>query len=218
MARKRSGPMTAAELHAELANDPEYQKMRREREAKKAEGVAKLRQEEASLVRELQDAGVHVILNRIPGQEYEGPPQSISDLVNTNVSYPNAIPILVKHMHCDYSVEIKEAIARSLSVPEARGLASTVLIEEFCTIDDPDSSYKWVLGMAIAETATPENVSSVVELVRDKRHGYARYWLPLALQWLPNPVAESLLQTLTDDPDVCEQALKALKSVRRRSH
>jgi len=208
--------MTAGELQAELANDPEYQEMLRKKEAKKAALEAELAQDEESLVQELRDAGVHVILTRIPGKEYEGVPQSVWDLVNTDASYPVAVPILVKHLQGEHHERTKEGIARALTVPEARGIATTAVIEEFCRIDDPNSSYKWVLGKAITETATPETVSSVVELVRDKRHGKAREWLPLALQWLPMPEAESVLQTLTSDPDVRERAIETLDRIRER--
>jgi len=216
MARKKSGSMTAAELQSELANDPEYQAMLREKEARRAALDAELAQDEAPLVQELRDAGVHVILTRIPWEEYEGAPRSVWDLVNTDASYPDAIPILVKHLQGDHREQTKEGIARALTVPEARGIATRTLIDEFSKTDDQESQFKWVLGAAIAETATPDTVSQIVELIRDKRHGKARDMLPLACQLMPKAEAESFLQEVVDDPDVRRNAIKALKNIRRK--
>lgn len=193
---------TAAELLAELSADPDFVRRSREREDNRAKLESVLRADEESLVAELRQVGVNV--------------QSVWDLVNTDVSYPNAIQVLMNHLSGDHDVRTKEGIARALTVPEARGVATRALVEQFSKIDDQESQLKWVLGVAIAETSTPDTVSLVVELVSDKTHGKAREMLPLALQFMPRADAESILQELINDPDVRERAIETLKIIHRR--
>lgn len=200
----------------ELANDPEYQAMRKRKDAEHAAAVAKNRREEATLVQELQDAGVHVIVKNIPGQGYEGPLRSVGDLVNTNSRYPKAIPILVKHLQLDYSRNVKECIVRALAVTEARDIATERLIEEFVKIEDPDSNLKWVVGLAVAETTTPKTAAQVAALALDKSHGRSRDQLPLGMLSADSDKAMSYLQEMLKDPVTKKNAEKAIKRLQKR--
>lgn len=199
-----------------LSNDPEYQAMRKQKDAEHAAAVAKNRREEATLVQELQDAGVHVIVKNIPGQEYEGPLRSVGDLINTNSRYPKAIPILVKHLQLDYSRDVKEGIVRALAVAEARDIATERLIEEFVKIEDPDSNLKWVVGLAVAETTTPKTAAQVAALALDKSHGRSRDQLPLGMLNANPDEAMSYLHEMLKDPITKKNAEKAIKRLQKR--
>lgn len=206
----------AGDFLEKLANDPEYQAMTREKEAKHAAGVAKNREEEKKLVKELQDAGVSVVLDRIRGQEYKGHPRSIDDLVNTQAPYPKAIPILVNHLQLEYSEDIKEGIVRALAVVEARDIATERLIEEFIKTKDADSNFKWIVGMAIAETTTPKTGARVAALALDNSHGRSRDQLPLGMLNADPDEAMSFLQEMLKDPVTKKNAEKAIKRLQKR--
>lgn len=84
---KRGGRRTgisAADLMAELQNDPEYQRKIAAVEAECQEHVRRLREAEQPVVADLRDAGVQV--------------DSVWDLVNTSEPYPVALPVLMEHL------------------------------------------------------------------------------------------------------------------------
>jgi hypothetical protein len=207
--------MRADDFLAYLATNSEYQAMRKRKDAEWAAAVAKNRQEEATLVQELRDAGVHVKLTNIPGEEHEGPPKSVWDLVNTRTPYPEAIPILIKHLEIDYGRDVKEGIIRALAVVEARDVATERLIKEFVSIEDPDSDFKWVVGLAIAATTTPKTGGEVAALALDKSHGKSRGELPLGMLNANPEEAIPCLQKMLEDPVTKKNAAKALKRIEK---
>jgi hypothetical protein len=205
--------MKAEDLMRKLAEDQDFVAMRNEKEKQRTAAAAKNQLEEASLVQELRDAHVRVKLFRIPGKEYEGTPNSVWDLVNSEVPYPEAVPILVKHLRCDYSQDIKEGIIRALAVKEAGDEATDRLIEEFVSIKDPDSDLKWVIGLSIAATTTEKSADKVAKLALDKAHGKSRGELPLGMLNVEPAKAISYLQAMVDDPVTSKNAKKALKKI-----
>ena len=205
--------MTAADLMAELANDPEYQRKIETQEKARAAEEAKLREEEKGLVQALQTSGVEIVLDSIPGQEYTGPPRSISDLVNTKSSYANAIPVLVEHLQLNYSPSIRKAIAGALATPDSKG-NSQVLMRVFESERDTDSEFKWLVGAAISESAVESDAEKIIELANDECHGRGREFLPLGLV---QAIKETVLPTLNlwaDDPVLGKNARKAIGLLR----
>lgn len=110
----RRGEKTADELLAELENDPEWVARR---DAREIEMRAK---EEAYLLEETP------LRNELHRLGY--PVKWVWDFVNTAQSYPDAIPVLVDHLQRPYSDEVREGIARSLAVREARGEAGDAIV------------------------------------------------------------------------------------------
>ena len=208
--------MKAEDFMKRLAGDPEYQAMRQRKEAEHAKRSAMLDADEASLVDELREARVRVVMNRIPGQEYDGLPNSVWDLVNTEEPYPQAIPILLKHLDVEHHLAIREGIVRALAVVEARDIATERLIEEFIKIKDPDSDLKWVVGMAIAETTTPKTGAKVAALALDKAHGKSRDQLPLGMLSADPNNAATYLQQMLQDPVTKKNAEKAIRQLEKR--
>ena len=195
---------------AQLEKDPGYQQRTHEKEKEWAERRRILDEDQASLVKELQEAGVHVAVN-IPGDKRQGPPNSVWDLVNTNESYAAAIPILVEHLEKGHHPRIHEGIIRALSTPEAWGIApAEPLIKLFREEADPESEMKWLLGMAIAYTATLADAMTICELIEDENHGAGREYLPLALIHCPKDAARAVLGPLVNHPVMGKNASKAI--------
>ena len=186
--------MNAKELMESLARDPEYQQRMEQKQNSLEESWKVMDDDELELVAELSNAGYQI--------------DSVWDLVNTDTPYPDAIPILMRHLEIRHHPRIREGITRSLICNEAKGVATRQLINYFKTLGEPEDDYKWVLAMAIAGTATEEYVSEILELARDKRHGRARGELLYAMcgQGIDPSVIAMTISEFIDDPDTNEEA------------
>src|SRR5690349_4366161 len=104
--RKSRGGMTAGELRAKLAADPEYQRRLAERDAEVAIRLAYLSQAEQPIVEDLRSAGVGA--------------GSVWDLVNTSEAYPAALPVLLRHLEKGgYPENVMESLGRAMAVRPA---------------------------------------------------------------------------------------------------
>jgi hypothetical protein len=81
----KSPGMTASELLAELNADPEYRKMRAEKERAFAKRAAELTVEQQPLIEDLRKIGIFAV--------------SIWDFVNSPNTYAHAIPMLLDHLN-----------------------------------------------------------------------------------------------------------------------
>ena len=162
-------PMTAAEAMAQLQSDPEWVRQHEEREAKwKAKGE-RLRAEEAPLIVELAQAGYAV--------------KSVWDLVNARWNYPDAIPVLVKHLGLAYDPRIHEGIIRALTVPEARGEPAHVLLHELVYGEYASGAdIRWVLANALTVAADATMTEELRGLVQDPRFEDVRQRLTVAFK------------------------------------
>lgn len=191
MARKK--PITAEQLMAELANDPDYQRRVEELDAPRRERVKFLLKSEGPLVKALNRAGAQI--------------SSIDELVNSNDKYPELVPILLEHLDRDYPLEIRMAIARALAVPGAR-IGWKRLVQQFNEEPPVESSgdlneFKWALHLAIAAAADESVLDELITLVVDRRrHGESRSVFIDALARMNDPRAAALLEELRDDPDL----------------
>lgn len=181
---------------SELANDSGYQRMIGEREQRRKKQRAILDEDQKKLVSELNAAGVQV--------------NSVWDLVNTTGCYAGAIPILVEHLEREHHPRTQEGIVRALSTPESRGFAFEPLVQLFQEITDGDSEIKWLVGAAIAESATAADAIVVAELMEEESHGRGREFLPLALIHSPRNAAVAILKPLLEDPVMGKSVAKAI--------
>lgn len=200
MAKKRE---TAAEFMARLQSDPEWVRKDAERKAKHKAAVEKLQQEiepeHAPLMAELAAAGVKVRPNIITQWESGGTvgpeprfPQSISDLVNTKDSYPEAIPILIKHLRTVRHLVLVNTIARALTVKEARGSdAAGVILEKLKQIPNlsgtdykKDFQARWALANALVMVADAKVAEPLKMLVQDASYQDVKERLETALKKL----------------------------------
>lgn len=188
--------ISAEDLLAELAQDPKYQQKLKENEVKRRAQRVILDKDQKDLVADCRLVGVNI--------------QSVWDLVNTTNTYQAAIPVLVKHLGLTHEPRTTEGIVRALTTPEARGHAKP-LIKMFLSTEDSESELKWLLGSAIAETATAADAYDIMGLIEDSRHGSGRQYLPLGLVHSPKDAATEILTHLASDPVMGEMAAKALR-------
>jgi len=192
---ERKGLITAAEHMALLQKDPVWVARNAERQARHKERMEQFREEQAKLLADLKDAGVHVA--------------SVWDFVNTADKYPAAIPVLLRHLVVPYSKRIKEGIVRALTVDYAGPDVLCELVKQFREQnDDSANSLKWVLGNAISEVATPADAKTMIGLATDPAHGEAR---DMITQRLPRVVKNKarlreVLQHLVQDQQMEQYA------------
>jgi hypothetical protein len=179
------------------------QEINKQQEQVRIERAAGLRVEEEPILAELRGVGRDV--------------QSVWDLVNTTTPYPDAIPILLKHLLRPYSDLVREGIARSLAVPEpAVQQAWSLLVEEYRRapmgwgIKAPGETRKYRLGAkdglacAVAAAVTDERLSELIALAGDRSQGESRILLLSGLKRRrkKNSRAKQAIDELASDPDL----------------
>lgn len=200
----RRRPITASELTAQLESDPEFMARKRERDLALAERVARLKEEQAPILSELQAAGLSVSL--------------LSDLLMRSVPYPGAIPVLLKHLALSYSDATLETLARALAVPDARH-AWPVLVAEYRKAPSCHGNgthphgAKDGLAVALAATVTSGTMDELIALAKDRSHGASRLLLLKALRKSRSVAAKQAIEELSTDPDL----EKEIASWRRRN-
>lgn len=141
--------------------------------------------------------------------------KSVGYLVNTSTPYPEAIPILLKHLRHPYLDRTRESIARALAVPElAVREARTFLVEEYRKapigkgIIAPGETDVYSLGtksglaLAVAAATTEAEIDHLVALARDRSLGSSRLLLLRRLKRSKSEVAKKALEDLATDPDL----------------
>lgn len=190
MTPKKRTRKTAAQLMAELESDPEWVAARDREAEERARRVAMLREAQEPLVADLRAAGVEL--------------DSVWDLVNTSQPYPQALPILIDHLHRSYPDRVREGIARALAVPDAGH--AWITLRRLYDDEGAGSGTKDGLAAALAATATDDRIDEVIELLADAEHGESRLLLLQALEHLDGDVAESVLRDLESDPALGREA------------
>ncbi len=179
--------MTAAEGMAILQSDPEWVRRHEEYEAAQKARVAQrneeIEPEDAPLMADLVAARVkvcpsHVTLLLEPGTSPDpASVRSLSDLVNTPDNYPEAIPILYKHLRTAKHPDMVEWIARALTVKEACGPQAREILEKLQRLDFlestpavPRSDARWALANALTVVGDAGMVDEIKALIADPRH------------------------------------------------
>lgn len=173
---------------SELRRDPEWVRRDAERSAKEKARIARrlkeIESEHLPLLAELATAGVRVrVPSRIqltlprelrPGQTPVSV-HSISDLINTEDSYPEAIPVLVKHLQRAQHPIMVSSIARALTVKETRGTpAAQVILEKLkqtvfsSTQSGDEYQARWALANALTVAADTGMTREISDLARDE--------------------------------------------------
>lgn len=191
--------MSAADLMAKLDADPEFVAKRQREEEERQARVAEWRRAEAPLVEELNGAGFAV--------------NSAWDLVNASEPYPDALPILVKHLQRPYPSRVREGIARALATSQSKFAweVFTRLYREESATDAKDR-----LAVAIAEAADDGVIEDVISLARDRTQGPSRLLLLRALERSKTPRAKAALIELETDPELEKEIKVILRRLKRR--
>jgi hypothetical protein len=190
--------MTLAEHHAQLKAEGKWDE-HIARKQEQANALAKKREElrtaEASLVEDLRSTNIDV--------------GSVWDLVNTSEPYPEAIPVLLKHLRKTYPERIEEGIVRALAVPYARS-AWKELLQIF--ENEPSmqtGGLKWPAACALGAIADDSVIPEVIRLVRDVSLGFDRAPLIEALKRSQRSDAKMVLNELRADPVIGKEVKKA---------
>lgn len=192
-------PKTAADLMAELAQDPEYVEGHRNA----------LAQDEVNRRRYHEAAGP--VLDNLAAVGF--PVQTVGQLRHLGVEYSAAIPVLIRWMtQVDYS-PVREDIVRSLAVPWAVE-AAPALLTEFQqgdpSLDPPDTSWRWVVGLALSAMANPALADELTMLAADRRWGAARGMIVQELARTGDPRVPGILIALLSDETVSTDAVIGL--------
>jgi|HubBroStandDraft_5_1064220.scaffolds.fasta_scaffold109496_3 hypothetical protein len=196
---KRRKRITARELVAQLGADPAYQARFRQQEDERLRREAEFTVAEAPLVADLAATGLAV--------------GSVWDLVNTAKPYPEAIPVLLKHLPRPYPDRIREGIARALAVSDARHAWPT-LADAFRV--EPRSGTKDGLACALAAIAGDDVLDELIGLLRDSSQGESRVLLVRALRRSKEPRAQRALMELGADPVLAKEVQHVLTSRRKK--
>jgi hypothetical protein len=148
---KAKKSMTAMELDALLQSCPEWVAQNAEREAKRQAKELGFRAEEEPMIADLAEIGFEV--------------GSVWDLVNTNKSYPTAIPILLDHLRRPYHERIRNGIIRALTVKEAKGIVGDIILDELHR--ETDEENRWALANALTVVADHANRQVIQTLLDD---------------------------------------------------
>ncbi|NDL56995.1 hypothetical protein [Phytoactinopolyspora mesophila] len=185
---------------AELESDPEWVARRDERDREFAERTARLRAAEEPLVDDLQRVGLFV--------------ESVWDLVNTSEPYPEALPILFKHLERPYPDAVREGIARALAVGEDARFAGETLVRLYRD-EKPGTRAKDGLAVAIAGVAGEGLLDEVVSLAGEPAHGTSRVLLLRALERSRKPSARAALGELSSDSGLAKEISLIKRRLRR---
>jgi hypothetical protein len=164
----KGGGRTGEESERILQACPEWVAEDQARKKVWAEKAAKIHAEQELLVADLRRVGWQVNL--------------VSDLMHTAESYPEAIPVLLNHFQRLYSEGTKEAIVRSLTVREARGIAGPAIIEALRNSQDNRQGYRWALANALTVVADRANREAIQELIEVEADSDVRERLKRALK------------------------------------
>lgn len=181
----------------EFLNMPKTKEIFVEQEKIRAMLEKELNNEIINLVHELSLAGINII--------------SIWDLVNTKKSYPEAIPILIKHLLMQYHEKNIEGIVRALAVKEAKNKAVPALLELYNNLSKEKMLLRWAIGNTIYSIITKDEIESIIPIVKDSTNGMSRQMFVLALGKFKNSKINDILKELLNEPDILIQVKKALK-------
>ncbi|MDP9903105.1 hypothetical protein [Arthrobacter bambusae] len=191
-----SKSMTAAELMAQLQNDPEYQRKMQEEEAERQVRVQELRRAEQPIVADLRSAGIEV--------------DSVWDLVNTSVPYPAALPVLLKHLQLGgYPDRVMESMGRALAVKPAV-FAWDTLKELYLKAGGRGEEVG--LAAALAASATSRHLEALIDLLGDDSRGDTRILFLSEIKRVGGSRGRKVLEALKSDPLFGKEARALLKS------
>ena len=142
----------------------------------------------------------------------------IWDLVNTSDRYPEAIPVLVRHLSRPYHRRNKEGIVRALAVKEAKGIANKAIMDEYLRSpkENPDEPwiyhFRWAFGNTMKVIVTESDFDDLIKIVFDETNGDSRDGFVEALSKLKAPEVMDALDRLAKDKSdlVAQAARKAL--------
>jgi hypothetical protein len=199
----RQQSTTAKALLDRLQHDPSFLERSRDKERRRALEAEAFARASAPIVADLNRAGYEV--------------QTIDELRHSGKRYSDAVPILLKWLEAS-SLDVKEDIVRTLSVPWARPAASQAMVDEFRRLplasDPTGTGVRWAIGNALEVLADQSIIEEMMSIATDSRYGVARQMVVLGLARPRDPRVIGTLISLLDDQEVAGHAAVALGRLR----
>ncbi len=124
----------------------------------------------------------------------------------------SAFPILLGLFPTLTDPKAVEATARYLGRPIGRPASFKELLAAFRRWGPAGTSVGWVLGDSLASTATEDELPVMLELAQDRSFGVSRQMIVYSLwRYKKDKRVSTVLVPLMRDPDVCLQAMSALR-------
>jgi hypothetical protein len=194
-----TGSVTAAEaeaiMHRKLASDPEYRARVEKVDAALELKAAELAAAERPILLELAGVGIEV--------------RSVWDLVNTSTPYPDALPILMRHLQAGrYPDRVMESLARALAVkPAVRWWGELAALYRSASRPGEIEG----LAVALAATATKAQLDDLIELVQLADKGEIRILFLRPIKRLGRERGIQVLETFRSDAVLGGQAQALLR-------
>jgi len=185
--KKRRTSITAAELFAQQANDPDYQAMRAARDRELAKIADERRREQGSLLADLERIGVAV--------------DWVGRLLSIPVPDERIYPILLDHIGRPYSPWLLDWIGCAFGHKSARPTVWDRLILLLKSHTLEESAASGVLN-AISDIARPDDLPALIHLLSDPLLGSGRSFLVGNLMRSKKQEARAALMNNRDDPDL----------------
>lgn len=151
------------------------------------------------LITELEKVGIRV--------------KDIYELVNTNKSYPLAIPVLIKALESGVEdKKLKEGIVRALTVKEAKGKANKQLLKEYYNTND--HLLRWIIGNTFSVIITDHDLPEIVKIVQNKEYGISRQMFVTGMGKIKG--TEDYLIDLLKEEELTPHALGALGNIKSK--
>lgn len=193
--KKPPAGMTAAELMATLEGDEAYQRKTKEAEAVRQARAAELQHAEEPIVADLRSAGVEV--------------ESVWDLVNTSTPYPEALPVLLRHLERGgYPDRVMESLGRALAVGPAAFAWDTF---RRLYLGAHGRGEEEGLAVALSASATVDHLDGLIALL-DEAGGDTRIHLLRAIKRVGGIRGRHLLESLRSDSTFGREARALLKA------
>lgn len=142
-----------------------------------------------------------------------GIPVPLAGLYGCQVPYPEAIPVLLRHLALPYNDDVKESILRKIAVPYAGESAfrevHRLLLSEVST----DRNVLFCYGLALETIATKKQIPELLSIASDPRLGSARTVLIKLAKWKV-PEVGAIARELLGDPYWHWYAIKCLRLLR----
>jgi hypothetical protein len=146
------GYISAEEWAALLESCPEWVAQRQAREAAMKASRQKNLEEEAPLREDLRRIGFEVM--------------SVWEFVNSKQNfYVGAIPTLIEHLQRPYGEVVREGIARSLAMKEARGAAGSAVVKVLAE-GGLSQQLRWALANTLTTIADRSKTDAIKALLK----------------------------------------------------
>ncbi len=195
---KRAG-MTAGEMLAQQAANPEYQAMRAERDRELATFAERRKQEQQPLLKDLAMAGVAV--------------DWVGEILSIQVPDQRIYFVLLDHITKPYNPWLLEWIGRAIGSKSARLIVWDRPIKLLKT-DALQASAVTGVMIAISEMAQPSDLDTLIDLISDPSLGPSRIFLVGNLTRSKKPEARSALLRNQADPDLTKEITARLSRSR----